>query len=93
MMTIVHRLQWLAAWTRMADRAREHLATLDPRTDRLAILRWQDRWRRALDHAADSMHSLVVACMAQTERIEDHLRIAEDPVAWFDDLKRRQTIH
>jgi len=41
--------KWSGAWRRFAHHAAEHLSSLDPATDREAILRWWCRWRRALD--------------------------------------------
>jgi len=35
-------------WLRFADTAADHLSSLDPSTDRLAIVRWFNRWQSAL---------------------------------------------
>lgn len=42
-----HAYLWARAWHAMAQKAVEHCASLDPRTDRLAILRWHGRWLRS----------------------------------------------
>lgn len=55
--------QWATVWARFAERARLHLASLDPRTDWLPILRWHGRWLRALRRAQDA------AMRAATEKV------------------------
>ncbi len=44
---LAHAYNWALLWHQMACHSRQHLASLDPRTDRLAILRWHSRWIRS----------------------------------------------
>lgn len=46
--------QWATVWARSAERARLHLASLDPATDWLPILRWHGRWLRSLRRAQEA---------------------------------------
>lgn len=43
--------RWGLTWRRFADKAADHLASLDHRTDKVPILRWWCRWRSALRRA------------------------------------------
>ncbi len=40
--------RWGLLWLSFADRAAEHLSSLDPTTDMLPIVRWYNRWQVAL---------------------------------------------
>lgn len=44
---LAHAYNWALLWHQMSEHARLHLGSLDPRTDRLAILRWHSRWIRS----------------------------------------------
>jgi hypothetical protein len=44
---LAHAYNWALLWHQMSERSRRHLGSLDPRTDRLAILRWHSRWIRS----------------------------------------------
>lgn len=35
-------------WLTFADKAADHLSSLDPHSDRLPIVRWYNRWQSAL---------------------------------------------
>ena len=54
MLTLDHGLardqasRWRLLWLTFADRAAEHLSSLDSRTDMLPIARWYNRWQTAL---------------------------------------------
>ena len=54
---------WARAWYGMAAKSMDHLASLDPRTDKLAILRWHGRWLRSRRkyHAALERFALAAA--------------------------------
>jgi len=45
---VAARGRWSGPWRRFAHHAAAHLSSLDPATDREAILRWWCRWREAL---------------------------------------------
>ena len=52
---LAHAYNWALLWHHMAEKSRIHLGSLDPRTDRLAILRWHSRWVRARARHLDAM--------------------------------------
>lgn len=52
---LAHAYNWALLWHQMSERARQHLGSLDPRTDRLAILRWHSRWVRSHARHLDAM--------------------------------------
>ena len=55
-MTALERAySWVVLWRRMESKAIQHCASLDPRTDRLAIVRWHGRWLRSRGKAREAV--------------------------------------
>lgn len=54
---------WALLWHRMAEKAVAHCASLDPRTDRLAVVRWHGRWLRARARKAEALRRFHVASL------------------------------
>jgi hypothetical protein len=61
--------RWVVLWSRMEDRAMEHCASLDPRTDQLAIIRWHGRWLRSRAKARAAVVRFNLASIGPRPRI------------------------
>lgn len=78
---LVARVKLARAWARMSERARVHLTGLDPRTDRLAIVRWHNRWVRSLYRARQALARVATHSAAVMMDAQQMLAVAENCTA------------